>query len=228
MRIRSLSAILFHNLPDRAGAHRAAAFTNREPQSLVHGHRRDQLHFQSHVVARHHHLRAFRQLRHPRHVRRPEVELRPVSLEERRVPSPFFLAQYVDFRLEFGVRRDGPRLRDHLPALHFVLFHAAQQQPYVVSGAPFVQKLLEHFDARHHRLARIAEAHNLHFLADLADTALDPARHHRSAPPAPKPAPPANRCPGIRRTSATRGLPVPPDRVARHRPPYPPCSWPLR
>src|SRR2546427_12733426 len=32
MRMRSLSAILFHNLRYRAGAHRAAAFTDRESQ----------------------------------------------------------------------------------------------------------------------------------------------------------------------------------------------------
>ena len=59
------------------------------------------------------------------------------------------------------------RLRHHLPALHFVLFNAAQQQPHVVPGAPFVQQLLEHFHAGDHRLARVAEADDLHFLAHL-------------------------------------------------------------
>src|SRR5262249_28673467 len=64
--------------------HGPAAFADREPQTLLHGPRRDQLDRQSHVVARHHHLRATRQLRHSRHVRRAEVELRTIPLEERR------------------------------------------------------------------------------------------------------------------------------------------------
>src|ERR1035437_6143673 len=126
MRMRSLSAIVYsgrgsaspllYDLGYGTGAHRAAALANREAQPFVHGHRRDQLHLQVHVVARHHHLRALRQLRHPRHVRRPEVELRPVPLEERRVPPSLFLAQHVHLSLERRVRCDRSRLGDHLPA----------------------------------------------------------------------------------------------------------------
>src|ERR1035437_7741266 len=182
MMSRGIVVLLLYDLGYRTGAHRAAALANREAQTLVHGHRRDQLHLQIHVVPRHHHFRAFRQLRHSRHVRSPEVELRPVSLEERRVPPSLFLAQHVHFALERGVRRYAPRLRDHLPPLHFVLFHPAQQQAHVVPGAPFVQQLLEHFHARHHRLARRPEPHDFHFLADLADPPLDAARHYRPAP----------------------------------------------
>ena len=134
-----------------------------------------------HVVARHHHLHAFRQLRHAGHVRGPEVELRPIALEERRVPPALVLRQHVDFALELLVRLDRSRLRDHLPALHVGLFNSAQQQAHVVAGAAFVQQLLEHLHARHHRLARIAEPDDLHFLADLADALFDSARHHRAA-----------------------------------------------
>ena len=43
---------------------------------------------------------------HARHVRRPEVELRTIPHEERRVPAAFFLRQNVDFGLELRVRRD--------------------------------------------------------------------------------------------------------------------------
>ena len=62
-----------------------------------------------HVVARHHHLDAFRQLRHARHVRRAEVELRTVAVEERRMTAAFFLRQNVDLALDLGVRRDRAR-----------------------------------------------------------------------------------------------------------------------
>ena len=43
------------------------------------------------------------------HVRRAEVELRPIAGEERRMPAAFLLGQHVHARLELGVRRDRSR-----------------------------------------------------------------------------------------------------------------------
>src|SRR5258708_1649547 len=60
------------------GADGAAALADGEAQLLLHRDRRDQPHRHVHVVPRHPHLPPLRQRRHPRHVRRPEVELRPV------------------------------------------------------------------------------------------------------------------------------------------------------
>src|SRR5216684_7058446 len=97
---------LFQYLRYSSRSYGPSAFTNREPQSFVHGHRRDQLHHQSHVVARHHHLAALGQLSNTRHVRRPEIKLCTVALEERRVPPAFFFAQHVDLTLELLVRLD--------------------------------------------------------------------------------------------------------------------------
>ncbi len=74
---------------------------DREALRLVHRDRRDQRHRHLHVVAGHHHLRPRRKLRHPRHVRRPEVELRPVPVEERRVTTALFLRQDVAWALNF-------------------------------------------------------------------------------------------------------------------------------
>src|SRR5579883_2309526 len=54
---------LIQNLRNRAGAYRAAAFANREPESLFHRYRRDQLNLQLHVIAWPHHLGPRRQLR---------------------------------------------------------------------------------------------------------------------------------------------------------------------
>src|SRR5207245_287507 len=51
---------LLNDLADGAGAHRMAAFTDREPQAFFHRHRRDQLNDQLHVVSRHYHLGARR------------------------------------------------------------------------------------------------------------------------------------------------------------------------
>src|SRR5881394_658087 len=87
---------LLHNFRHSSRAHRASTFTNREAQTFLH-----------------HHLHSLRQMRHARHVRGPEVKLRAIAGEERRVPTAFFFRQYVSFSLEFRVRRDRARLRNH-------------------------------------------------------------------------------------------------------------------
>ncbi len=79
---------LFQDLGDHARAHGAAAFANGEAKLLLHRDRRDQLDRHVHVVARHDHLGALRQLHHAGHVGRAEVELRAVVGEERRMPAP--------------------------------------------------------------------------------------------------------------------------------------------
>src|SRR6266699_3666174 len=106
MRMRSLSILssLCNDVRNGARAYRPATLADSEPQTLVHGHRRNQLDHQRNIVARHHHLSALGQLRHSRHIRRAEVELRPISLEKRRVPPTLFLAQYVHFAFELFVR----------------------------------------------------------------------------------------------------------------------------
>src|SRR5687768_4421489 len=63
-------SLLLDDLRHHAGADRAAALADRETQAVVHRDRRDQRHHHLHVVARHHHLDAFRQLARTRHVRR--------------------------------------------------------------------------------------------------------------------------------------------------------------
>src|SRR3989442_3039886 len=80
--------VLLQDLGDHAGAHCAAALADREAQLLLHRDRRDQLDRHLRVVPRHHHLPPRRQLHRPGDVRGPEIKLRPVPLEERRVPPP--------------------------------------------------------------------------------------------------------------------------------------------
>src|SRR6266540_4087685 len=91
------------DLGDGAGAHRAAALPDGEAQPLLHRDGCDQLHAHLRVVPRHHHLHSVRQGRHPRHVRGPEVELRPVAREERGVTSPLLLPQPVHLPIELRV-----------------------------------------------------------------------------------------------------------------------------
>src|SRR5215471_5568975 len=82
---------LLHDIRDDAGADGLAAFADREAQALLHRDGGNQLHLHRDVVPRHHHLRPLRQLDRPGHVRGPEIELRPVVREERRVPAPLLL-----------------------------------------------------------------------------------------------------------------------------------------
>src|SRR5687768_16529843 len=173
--------MLLNHFRHCAGAHRAAAFSNREPQTFLHGDRRDQLDVHRHVISRHHHLHSRRQRRHPRHVRGPEVKLWAVSREERRVSSTLFLRQHIGLSLELRVRCDRARLRDYLAALNVLALNAAQQQPYVVSRHAFVQQLLEHLHPRHHRLYRRSDPYHLDRLVHLHHAAFNSPRGHRPA-----------------------------------------------
>src|SRR5215475_14873357 len=111
--VQLLSSLLYDG-GDDAGADGAPALADRKAQALVHRDRHDQLDLHRHIVAGHHHLRALRKLHHTRHVRRPEVELRTIVREERRVPTALLLRQDVGLRLELRVRRDRTRLRQNL------------------------------------------------------------------------------------------------------------------
>src|SRR4051812_36422322 len=74
---------LLFDLRNDAGADGAATLADGEAQAGVHGDRLDQLDLHLDVVAGHDHLRALGQVGHAGHIRRAEVELRPVSVEER-------------------------------------------------------------------------------------------------------------------------------------------------
>src|SRR6266550_3367729 len=177
---RGIASALLQDLGGHAGADGAAAFADRKPQLLLHRDRRDQLDRHLRVVPRHHHLHPRRQLHRPRHVRRPQVKLRPIPLEKRRMPPAFLFGQDVHFALELRVRRDRLRLRQHHPPLHLVLLHPAQQQADVVPRLPLIQQLAEHLHSRHHHLLVRPKPHHLHFLVHLHLSPLDPARRHRA------------------------------------------------
>src|ERR1700730_9960683 len=172
---------LLYDLGDDAGADGAAALADGEAQTLVHRDRRDQLHLHRDVVARHHHLGPRRQNYRQRHIRRPEIELRTVVREERRVPTALLLGQDVSLALKMRVRRDRPRRRQNLAALDLLALGAAQKRPDIVASLALIEQLAEHLDARHNRLHRRPKTDDLDLLPDLDDTALNPTRHHRAA-----------------------------------------------
>src|SRR5690625_414405 len=164
-----------------AGAHRAPALAHRKPEPLLHLNRRNEGDGHLHVVARHHHLGARRQLHRARHVRRAKVKLRAVALEKRRVAPALFLGQHVHFAFKVGVRGDRARLGQHLATLDLVALGAAQQHAHVVARLALVQELSEHLHPRHRGLGGVLDAHNLHLFAHLDHAALDAPRDHGAA-----------------------------------------------
>src|SRR5580698_407641 len=171
---------LLDDLADGSGADGASAFADSEAQTLFHRDWRMQRDLQLDVVAGHAHLGARRKLRRTRHVRRTEVELGTVAVEERSVTSALFLRQHVNLALEVGVGLDRTRLGQHHPALHIFLRDTAQKKPRVIARQTLVQLLLEHLDAGADRLAGLAEAHDLAVFTNLHLATLDTARHHGS------------------------------------------------
>src|SRR5690242_242005 len=177
----SLFAWLLDDRGDDAGADGAATFADRETELLFHRDRHDQVHFHRDVVARHHHLGAFRQVHDTGHVGGAEVELRTVVGEERGVAAALFLGEDVGLGLELGVRLDRTGLAEHLAALDFLALGAAEQRADVVAGLALIEQLAEHFDAGDRGLLGVAQTDDLDFVADLDDAALDTAGHDGAA-----------------------------------------------
>src|SRR5438132_3981744 len=180
MRIFWATTLLDH-LDGYAGSDRAATFTDCEAHPLLDRDRGDELDLHVDVVARHHHLGALGQLDLAGHVRGPHVELRAVSLEERRVPAALLLRQDVDTRIELGVRLDRAGLGQHLAALDLLALDAAQQAADIVARLARIQQLVEHLDAGHDGLARVVDADHLDLFVDLDLAAFDPAGDDRAA-----------------------------------------------
>ena len=90
--VSPLVQLLLDDLGDDARTYGTATLTNREAKPFVHRDRHDHVDRDSDVLTRHAHLGALGQVDDARYVRRAEVELRTVSVEERRVSttSSFF------------------------------------------------------------------------------------------------------------------------------------------
>ena len=88
---RSLPSLkLLHDLGHDTGADSLSAFSDREFQTLIHGHRGNQLDLYIDIVAGHNHFGTLGKLYYPRNIGGPEVELRPIAVKEWCVPSTFF------------------------------------------------------------------------------------------------------------------------------------------
>src|SRR5680860_573909 len=104
---------LLDNLRNSTSANGPAAFTYCETQALFHCDGGDQFH-------------TFFKLDITCDIRGAEVELRPVSREERRVTTALLLAEHVYLGLELRMRSDSTRGRHYLTALDILAFDATQ------------------------------------------------------------------------------------------------------
>src|SRR5690606_3892013 len=73
------------------------------------------------------------------------------------------------------VRRHRTRLAQNLAALNALTIDTAQQRTDIVTRLPLIEKLAEHLNAGHRRLAGRTDTDNLDFLTNLDDAALDTA-----------------------------------------------------
>src|SRR5262245_51461954 len=173
---------LLDDLGDDAGADRAAALANREAEALVHRDRLTEVDLHVRVVAGHDHLLALGELDGAGHVRRPEVELRPVAVEERRVAATLVLREDVHLGLELRVRGDRAGLGEHLAALDLLALRPAEQGAGVVARLGVVERLVEHLEARDDGLLDLGvDADDLDLVAGLDLALLDSAGHHGAA-----------------------------------------------
>src|SRR5437867_2250475 len=166
---------------DRAGADGLAALADREALADLERDRGDQVDRHFDVVAGHDHLGALGQPDRAGDVGGPQVELGPVAIVERGVPSALLLGQDVDLRLELGVRRDAAGLRQDLAALDLLALDTAQETADVVAGLALIERLAEHLHAGHHDFAGRMDPDELDLVADLDGPALDPAGRDRSS-----------------------------------------------
>jgi hypothetical protein len=95
-----------------------------------------------------------------RHVRGPEVKLRTISVEKRRMTAAFFLVRIYASALNFVCGVIDPGLATTCPRSTSSRLTPRSNTP-MLSPASLVQKLAEHLNARANRLHRVLDADDL-------------------------------------------------------------------
>src|SRR3990172_9094020 len=148
------SNVLLNNLSYNPCTHSLTTLADGKPQSLSHRYRRYQITFHRYIISRHNHLYSFRQLHYSRNIRCPEIKLRTVAIEKRRMTTTLLLGQYIYLSLKLSVRSYTPGLGQYHPALHILLLGTTQQHPKIVPGLSLIQYLAEHLYPSHNTLLR--------------------------------------------------------------------------
>src|SRR5690606_18801569 len=156
------------------------AFTDCKTQTFFHCDRVDQLNRDRHVVTWHNHFFVFRQFDRAGYVRRTEVELWTVVVEERGVTTTFVFRQYIDLAREVLVWLDRTWLGQNLTALDFFTLGTTQQHANVVACLTLIQQLAEHFNAGAGGFLRVTDTNDFDFFADFDDAALNTTRYNRT------------------------------------------------
>src|SRR4051794_5644230 len=164
---------LLDDADDGAGTDGPATLADGEALAELDGDRGDELDAHLDVVAGHDHLGPLGQADGPRHVGRPQGELRPVAVVEGGMAAALLLRQDVDLRRELGVGLDRAGLGQDLATLDLVALDAPDETADVVAGLTLVEQLLEHLDAGDDDLAGRLDADQLDLVADLDDAPLD-------------------------------------------------------
>src|SRR5262249_61001450 len=119
-------------------------------------------------------------------LRLSNIKPRPMPPIQLRVPPPPLFRPHVHLGLKPRVRRDRPRLRQHLPALDLVPLHPPEQHPNIVPRFAPIENLAKHLHPRRHRLLRRPIPHDLHRIPHINHPALHPPPPHPAPPRDPK------------------------------------------
>src|SRR3990170_7637605 len=152
--LRLTSHVLLNNLSYNPCTNCLTTFTDGKPKSLSHRYGRYQITFHRYIISRHNHLYSIRQLHYSRNIRCPEIKLRTVAIEKRRMTTTLLLGQYIYLCLKLSVRSYTPGLGQYHPALHILLLRTPQQYTKIVSGLTLIQYLAKHLYSRHYTLLR--------------------------------------------------------------------------
>jgi len=105
-----------------------ATLTDSKLKPFFHGDRVDKFDFDLGVIAGHHHVFAFRKLDCTGDIGRPKVKLRTIAGKEWAMATAFLFGEAVDLAFEPGVRGDGTRFCEDLPAFDLFLVDTAQKE----------------------------------------------------------------------------------------------------
>ena len=114
------------------------------------------------------------------HVRRADIELRLIPLEEWSVTSAFLFSQNVDLGGEFCMRRNKAWLGQNLTSFNLITFNTAKQKTDIITGLTAIEQFAEHFNTGHDNLAGITKTDDFHFLIDVDHTLFNTSRSNRT------------------------------------------------
>src|SRR5690606_15337629 len=138
--------LLLDDFSHLTGTYSTATFTNREFKTFFHGDGGNKYNAEVDVISGHDHFYAFRKHTLTCDVCGTEVKLRTVFVEEWRVTTTFFFAQYIHFPFKLGVRSDAFRSTNDHTAFDVFFLNTTKKDTGIISGFSAIQQFFKHLN----------------------------------------------------------------------------------